>query len=121
MSNNYFEDTPSMLTDGANCDFETNPADISYDGKMFDNNFVSSEQLQQTEGDCCEDGELKKEDLEGTLKSLMRKTKQTSNSDDALNPADYSKDMVRRIPSPLARQDLELKKVLMSEDIAFIK
>ena len=43
MSNNYFEDTPSMLTDGANCDFETNPADISYDGKMFDNNFVSSE------------------------------------------------------------------------------
>ena len=51
----------------------------------------------------------------------MRKTKQTSNSDDALNPADYSKDMVRRIPSPLARQDLELKKVLMSEDIAFIK
>jgi hypothetical protein len=42
---NYFEDTPSMMTDGINIEnhFETNPADISYDGKFDDNNFVHSE------------------------------------------------------------------------------
>lgn len=131
MSRNYdFEDQHSMMTDGPNmenhCDFETNPdADMSYDGKIFDNNFASGDPFHnsyQLETQDNEPEDIRKEHFEDTTSGMLRsKNHKHTSSDDALDPNGLTNNNPIKPGSPGSLRDLEFKRVLMSDDIAFIK